>query len=82
MTDPIFAVSAFAFGLCVGSFLNVCVARWPRGQSVVAPSSRCPKCGHEIAWFENVPLVSWLALRARCRARRGRGGVRRRALLP
>ena len=58
---------AFVFGLCVGSFLNVCVARWPRDQSVVRPRSRCPSCGHQLSWFENIPLVSWIALRARCR---------------
>jgi leader peptidase (prepilin peptidase)/N-methyltransferase len=61
---PIFA---FFFGACIGSFLNVCIARWPRDQSVVRPRSRCPKCGHQLAWFENVPLVSWLVLRGRCR---------------
>ena len=60
-------IAAFLFGACVGSFLNVCIARWPREQSVVRPRSRCPKCGHQLAWFENIPLVSWFALRARCR---------------
>jgi leader peptidase (prepilin peptidase) / N-methyltransferase len=61
--------TAFAFfvGLCVGSFLNVCVARWPLEQSVIRPRSRCPHCGHQLSWFENVPVVSWLVLRARCR---------------
>jgi leader peptidase (prepilin peptidase)/N-methyltransferase len=59
--------SAFLFGLCLGSFLNVCVARWPAELSVVRPRSRCPQCGHQLAWFENIPVVSWLALRARCR---------------
>ena len=67
MTDTILLVFAFAAGSCIGSFLNVCVARWPAELSVVSPRSRCPKCGHEIAWYENVPLLSWLALRARCR---------------
>lgn len=68
MIDPRFApLFAFLFGACIGSFLNVCIARWPLEQSVVRPRSRCPKCGHQLAWFENVPLVSWVALRARCR---------------
>jgi leader peptidase (prepilin peptidase)/N-methyltransferase len=60
-------VYAFLVGLCVGSFLNVCVARWPLDLSVVRPRSRCPQCGHQLAWFENIPLFSWLVLRARCR---------------
>jgi len=60
-------VYAFLVGLCIGSFLNVCVARWPRDLSVVRPRSRCPHCGHQLAWFENIPLLSWLVLRARCR---------------
>ncbi|MEO7456198.1 MAG: prepilin peptidase [Gemmatimonadaceae bacterium] len=60
-------VYAFFVGLCVGSFLNVCVARWPRDLSVVRPRSRCPHCGHQLAWFENIPVASWLVLRARCR---------------
>jgi leader peptidase (prepilin peptidase) / N-methyltransferase len=59
---------AFVFGLCVGSFLNVCIARWPHELSVVRPRSRCPRCGHQLAWFENIPLVSWIVLRARCRS--------------
>lgn len=58
---------AFVFGALVGSFLNVCVARWPRDLSVIRPRSRCPNCGHQLAWYENIPIVSWLALRARCR---------------
>ena len=58
---------AFVVGACVGSFLNVCIARWPREQSIVRPRSRCPKCGHQLAWFENIPILSWLVLRARCR---------------
>ena len=60
-------IIAFLFGLCIGSFLNVCVARWPRELSVVKPRSRCPHCGHQLAWFENLPVISWLVLRARCR---------------
>ena len=61
-----FPTIAFLFGACIGSFLNVCVSRWPADQSVVKPRSRCPQCGHEIPWYENIPLVSWLALRAKC----------------
>lgn len=60
-------IYAFVVGLCVGSFLNVCIARWPRDLSVVRPRSRCPSCGHQLAWFENIPLFSWIVLRARCR---------------
>ena len=67
MTETQLRVMTFLVGACVGSFLNVCVARWPHEQSVVQPRSRCPRCGHQIAWYENIPLVSWLALRARCR---------------
>jgi len=58
---------AFIVGACVGSFLNVCIVRWPQERSVLRPRSRCPSCGHQLAWFENVPLVSWIALRAHCR---------------
>jgi leader peptidase (prepilin peptidase)/N-methyltransferase len=54
-------------GLAVGSFLNVCIYRLPRGESLVHPGSRCPHCGRSLAWFDNVPVVSWLALGGRCR---------------
>ncbi len=68
MTDPFLAAMALVIGACVGSFLNVCIARWPAEQSVVTPRSRCPGCGSAIAWYDNVPVVSWLVLRGRCRA--------------
>jgi leader peptidase (prepilin peptidase) / N-methyltransferase len=69
VTETVIAATfAFLFGLCVGSFLNVCIARWPHDLSVVRPRSRCPQCGHQLAWFENIPVLSWLVLRARCRA--------------
>lgn len=57
----------FLFGLCVGSFLNVCIHRLPKGESVVRPRSRCPRCGHPIAAYDNIPLVSYVLLRGRCR---------------
>ncbi len=59
--------AVFLFGLCVGSFLNVCIHRLPKGQSVVTPRSRCPGCGQPIAAWDNVPLLSYLILRGRCR---------------
>jgi len=61
------AVVAGLFGAVIGSFLNVCIHRLPRGESIVHPPSRCPACGHRILWYENVPVVSWLALRGRCK---------------
>ena len=67
MIETTIAIFAFLFGAVIGSFLNVCIARWPREMSVMRPRSKCPRCGHQLAWFENIPLVSWLALRARCR---------------
>lgn len=55
------------FGAFIGSFLNVVVYRVPLGRSVVRPGSACGACGHEIRWYDNIPLVSWLVLRGRCR---------------
>ncbi|MEO8910396.1 MAG: prepilin peptidase [Gemmatimonadaceae bacterium] len=66
MIDILMAVYVFVIGICVGSFLNVCIGRWPEGLSVVKPRSRCPKCGHQIKARENIPIVSWLILRGRC----------------
>ena len=60
-------VFAALMGLAFGSFLNVCLSRWPEGESVVKPRSHCRNCGHTLAWWENLPLLSWLALRGRCR---------------
>lgn len=60
------AVCAFVFGSLVGSFLNVVIARVPRGESVVKPRSRCPGCERPIRWYENVPILSWILLRGRC----------------
>lgn len=58
----------FAVGAVVGSFLNVVIARVPKGESVVHPRSRCPRCQKPIAWYDNVPILSWVILRARCRS--------------
>lgn len=55
------------FGLLVGSFLNVCIYRIPRRESLVWPGSKCTSCQRSLRWFENIPVVSWLALRGRCR---------------
>lgn len=57
----------FLFGASLGSFLNVCISRWPAELSVVRPRSRCPRCEKAIAWFDNIPVVSWLILRGKCR---------------
>ena len=57
----------FAFGACAGSFLNVVVYRLPSDLSVVSPPSRCPRCGARLRWFDNIPILSWLFLRGRCR---------------
>ena len=59
--------STFVFSLCWGSFLNVVIARVPAGVSVVRPRSHCPTCGQQISGFDNIPVLSWLALRGRCR---------------
>ncbi len=60
-------IFAGLLGLAFGSFLNVCLSRWPEGESVVAPRSHCRNCEHTLAWWENIPLVSWVFLRGRCR---------------
>lgn len=62
---PVFAA---IFGLIFGSFANVVILRLPKGESVVTPASRCPKCSTKIKWYDNVPVLGWLWLRGRCRA--------------
>ena len=57
---------AFLLGLVVGSFLNVCIHRWPRTESVVTPRSRCPSCYQQIAWHDNIPVLSYVLQRGRC----------------
>jgi leader peptidase (prepilin peptidase) / N-methyltransferase len=66
MNEILVAIFVFLIGASFGSFLNVCIGRWPEGLSVVKPRSRCPKCGHQIKSSENIPIVSWLVLRGRC----------------
>jgi leader peptidase (prepilin peptidase)/N-methyltransferase len=66
MIDILVGIYVFVVGASFGSFLNVCIGRWPEGLSVVKPRSRCPKCGHQIKATENIPLISWLLLRGRC----------------
>ena len=62
-----YAIAAL-FGLVIGSFLNVCIYRLPLDLSVVWPASRCTACGRELSWYENIPVLSWAALMARCRS--------------
>lgn len=63
---PLLTAFVFVFGACIGSFLNVVIWRLPRGESLSHPPSHCPRCNQAIRWWQNLPLVSWLALRARC----------------
>jgi len=65
--DPVLATAIFVLGLAFGSFLNVCIYRLPRGLSTVTPRSACPHCKQLIAFYDNMPIVSWLILRGRCR---------------
>jgi len=64
---PLVIAFLFLFGAIVGSFANVCILRIPAEKSIVFPGSHCPKCKQPVAWYDNVPLVSWLLLRGRCR---------------
>ena len=65
--DWIWFVFIFAFGCCIGSFLNVVIYRLPRDKSIVSPPSACPSCGKHIRFYDNIPLISWLVLRQKCR---------------
>jgi leader peptidase (prepilin peptidase) / N-methyltransferase len=68
MPDVMLLIYAGVVGACIGSFLNVCVYRWPEGLSVVSPPSRCPSCGSRIKWYDNVPVLGWIWLRGKCRS--------------
>ena len=65
--ELVLAVIAGIFGALIGSFLNVCVYRLPRNESVVHPRSRCPRCGTTVVWYDNIPVISWLGLAGKCR---------------
>ena len=67
MTDPAIALMTFVFGLCVGSFLNVCIYRLPLARSIVFPGSCCPQCNRPIRYYDNIPVLSYLWLKGRCR---------------
>jgi len=70
MLEPdvlILCLGVVLFGACVGSFLNVFVYRVPRRKSLVYPPSHCPRCGHPIRWYDNVPVIGWFKLRGKCR---------------
>jgi leader peptidase (prepilin peptidase)/N-methyltransferase len=66
-TSGIYELAAFVVGLLFGSFLNVCISRLPTHESIVSPGSHCLSCGKPIRWYDNVPVLSWVLLRGRCR---------------
>jgi len=68
MPDAVIWTFAALTGAAVGSFLNVCIYRLPAGESVITPRSRCPSCGTAIAWYDNIPVLSWIVLGGRCRS--------------
>jgi len=74
--DPTHLALLAVVGLAVGSFLNVCIHRLPRGQSLNSPPSRCPHCDYQLRWFDNIPLVSYALLAGRCRKCRTRISIR------
>lgn len=62
-----FIIISGMFGAIMGSFCNVCIYRFPRGESVIKPASHCPQCQNPIAWYDNIPLISWVILLGKCR---------------
>lgn len=67
MVNYLTEIFAFAFGLCIGSFLNVCIYRLPASKSIVRPRSMCPNCGALIRFYDNIPILSYIVLRGKCR---------------
>ena len=68
MSEPtVYSAAVALFGLALGSFLNVCIFRLPAGESIITPRSHCPGCGKLIHWYDNIPLLSYIALKAQCR---------------
>lgn len=65
--NSVFSIFALIFGMVVGSFLNVCICRMPKNESIVSPPSHCPNCAYQIRWYDNIPLFSYLILRGKCR---------------
>ena len=74
--DLIYECGLFVFGLVFGSFLNVCIRRIPRNESILTPPSHCPACGAHVRWHDNIPVLSWIFLRGRCRDCRNRISLR------
>lgn len=74
--DRLLECVLFVVGLIFGSFLNVCISRIPRDESIVSPPSHCPRCGTAIRWYDNIPFFSWILLRGRCRSCNGRISLR------
>ncbi|MFH1479769.1 MAG: prepilin peptidase, partial [Pseudomonadota bacterium] len=64
---PLLIFFAFLFGLCLGSFLNVCIYRIPLKRSIITPPSSCPHCGERIRFYDNIPLISYFLLAGKCR---------------
>lgn len=67
MLEHVMISTIFAFGMCIGSFLNVCIYRIPAGKSIVHPPSRCPHCKNHIRFYDNIPVLSYILLKGRCR---------------
>jgi leader peptidase (prepilin peptidase)/N-methyltransferase len=67
MTPSFIYPASFLFGALIGSFLNVCILRIPEGESIAYPGSHCPRCGHTVRWYDNIPILSFILLRGQCR---------------